>query len=99
MSFAATLLGWLMLLLSVGAIAYTLQATLAVRRFARAPLPPPATPEPVTLLKPLHGLEPRLRENLASFVDQDWPGVIQLVAGANRAEDPALAVARDLSGA
>jgi ceramide glucosyltransferase len=99
MGFAATLFGWLMLLLAVGAIAYTVQATLAVRRFARAPLPSPTTPEPVTLLKPLHGLEPRLRENLATFLDQDWPGPIQLVAGANRADDPALAVARDLSGA
>jgi ceramide glucosyltransferase len=97
MLFAATLLGWLILLLALGAIGYTLLAMLAVRRFARAPLPPPATAEPVTLLKPLHGIEPRLRENLASFLDQDWKAPIQMVAGANRADDPALAVARDLS--
>ncbi len=97
MSIAATLFGWLMLLLALGAIGYTVHATLAVRRFARAPLPPPATPEPVTLLKPLHGLEPRLRENLATFLDQDWPSSNQVVAGVNRADDPALAVVRDLS--
>ena len=97
MGFAAMLLGWLILLLALGAIGYTVHATLAVGRFAHAPLPPPAKPDPVTLLKPLHGLEPRLRENLASFFDQDWPAPIQIVAGANRADDPAVAVARDLS--
>jgi ceramide glucosyltransferase len=97
MVLAAALLGWLILLLALGAISYTLFAMLAVRRFARAPLPARATPEPVTLLKPLHGLEPRLRDNLASFLDQDWEAPIQIVAGANRSDDPALAVARDLS--
>jgi ceramide glucosyltransferase len=97
MAFAATLLGWTILLLALGAIGYTVVATLAVRRFASAPLPSPATPEPVTLLKPLHGLEPRLRENLASFLDQYWPASIQIVAGANDADDPALRVARHLS--
>jgi len=97
MAFAASLFGWFILLLALGAVAYTLFAALAVRRFARAPFPPPATPEPVTLLKPLHGLEPRLRENLSSFLDQDWPAPIEIVAGANRADDPALLVARDLS--
>ena len=97
MGFAVTLLGWLMLLLALGSIGYTISAALAVQRFARAPFPPPATPQPVTLLKPLHGLEPRLRENLAGFLDQDWPAPIQVVAGANRSDDPALAVARGLS--
>ena len=97
MGFAVTLLGWLMLLLALGSIGYTVNAALAVRRFAGAPRPSPAAPQPVTLLKPLHGLEPRLRENLAGFLDQDWPAPIQVVAGANRADDPALAVARGLS--
>ncbi len=98
MAFALALLGWLILLLAFGAIGYTLLALFAVRRFAGAPLPAPAAPRPVTLLKPLHGLEPRLRENLAGFLDQDWEAPIQMVAGANRLDDPALAVARDLSG-
>ncbi len=98
MDLAATILGWLLLLLACAAIGYTVHAALAVRRFARAPLPPPAPPEPVTLLKPLHGLEPRLGENLASFLAQDWPAPIQMVAGANRADDPALAAARGLAG-
>lgn len=97
MSLAQTLLGWLILLLAIGAIGYTVLATRAVRRFARAPLPPPATPEPAALLKPLHGLEPSLRGNLATFLDQDWPAPVQMVVGANQADDPALALASSLS--
>lgn len=92
------MLGGALFLLSVAAIGYTLHAIWAVRRFARQPKPPPASPEPVTLLKPLHGVEPRLPDNLASFLDQDWPAPIQMVVGTNRADDPALAVARSLDG-
>jgi len=92
MSLTATLLGWLILLLAIGAIGYTLLAALAVRRFVQAPLPPRANPEPVTLLKPLHGIEPGLRGNLGTFLDQDWPAPVQIVAGTNQADDPALAV-------
>ncbi len=91
-------LGLVPLILAVAAIGYTLHATLAVRRFARAPRPAPALPEPVTLLKPLHGAEPRLAENLRTFLAQDWPAPVQMVAGTNRADDPALAVARALAG-
>ena len=97
MAFAASLFRWLILLLALGAVGYTLLAILAVHRFAGARLPPPARPEPVTLLKPLHGLEPRLRENLASFLDQDWQAPIEIVVGSNQADDPALSTAGDLS--
>ncbi len=93
-----TVLGWLLLLLALAALAYTVVAIVAVRAFARAPSPPVAASEPVTLLKPLHGAEPRLAENLASFLDQDWPAPLRMIAGANRADDPALAVAGGLRG-
>lgn len=96
MGFAALLLGWLTLLFALGSIGYTLLAIIAVGRFAGALNPPLGTPEPVTVLKPLHGLEPRLRDNLASFVDQDWDAPIQIVAGSNVLDDPALLLARDL---
>jgi ceramide glucosyltransferase len=43
----------------------------------------------VTLLKPLYGAEPRLAENLASFIDQDWDAPIEMVAGVQRPDDPA----------
>jgi ceramide glucosyltransferase len=46
---------------------------------------------PVTILKPLHGMEPRLEENLESFFRQNYPG-FTVVFGARSCEDPALGV-------
>jgi ceramide glucosyltransferase len=43
------------------------------------------------LLKPLHGAEPRLMENLASFLAQEHDGPIQLLCGVQRGNDPAIA--------
>jgi ceramide glucosyltransferase len=50
---------------------------------------------PVTLLKPVHGMEPRLAENLESFFQQDYPN-FEIVFGARDACNPALQVAEDL---
>ena len=51
--------------------------------------------EPVTILKPLCGTEPRLYENLRSFCTQDGPP-FQLVFGVRDCNDPAIAVVRRL---
>ena len=68
---------------------------IAVLRFARRPLPAAAGGTAVSVLKPLHGAEPGLYENLRSFVEQDYPAV-QLVLGVNHPEDGALEAARAL---
>ena len=49
----------------------------------------------VTLLKPLHGVEPRLRENLETFFRQQYPE-FELVFGLRSERDPALHIVRDL---
>lgn len=46
---------------------------------------------PVTVLKPLHGIEPLLQECLESFFRQDYPAY-ELIFGARTETDPALAV-------
>jgi len=43
---------------------------------------------PVTLLKPVHGIEPRLRDNLESFFLLDYPQ-FEIIFGARTGDDPA----------
>ena len=50
----------------------------------------------VTVMKPLHGAEPRLAENLATFLDQAYPAPIQYLFGVQRADDPAIHVVEGL---
>src|SRR5271165_1516178 len=80
-------IGWLCLAAEV----------LAVLRFARRELPKSAAQRrlPISVLKPLHGAEPGLYENLRSFIEQDHPSV-QIVFGVNNPEDAALDDARAL---
>jgi len=47
----------------------------------------------VSLLKPLHGLEPQLEENLESFFAQDYPQ-FEVLFAVDREDDDAAAVAR-----
>jgi len=77
--------------------AYALFAIWAARSFARAT--PPSLPTkvpPITILKPLHGPEPNLYENLATFCQQDYPAPVQVVCGVANPDDPAAAVVRRL---
>ncbi|MBZ5561133.1 MAG: bacteriohopanetetrol glucosamine biosynthesis glycosyltransferase HpnI [Acidobacteriia bacterium] len=50
---------------------------------------------PVAILKPLHGMEPLLEENLESFFRQDYPS-FELIFGARNSSDPALQVVETL---
>ena len=77
--------------------AYLMTATILLRRLGRdrAGVRPAATPA-VTILKPLHGNEPGLLENLGSFCAQDYPGDIQIVCGVQHTSDGAVAVVERL---
>jgi ceramide glucosyltransferase len=72
---------------------YLMTATILLRRLERdrAGVRRAATPA-VTILKPLHGNEPGLLENLGSFCAQDYPGDIQIVCGVQHTGDGAVAV-------
>ena len=75
--------------------AYLVGTAVAAVRFARCATPSGAERPPASLLKPLHGAEPGLYENLRSFVEQDYP-VVQVVLGVNDVNDSALPVAQAL---
>jgi ceramide glucosyltransferase len=53
----------------------------------------------VTILKPLHGAEIGLYENLTSFCFQDYGGAVQIVLGVQDPSDPAIGIVRDLQAA
>ncbi len=74
---------------------YLVAAPMAVKRFARRRLPRAAEQPAVSILKPLHGAEPGLYENLRSFVEQDYP-LRQIVLGVTDPQDGALGAARRL---
>jgi len=50
---------------------------------------------PVTIFKPLHGMEERLERNLESFFQQDYP-VYEIIIGARNANDAAIKVTERL---
>jgi ceramide glucosyltransferase len=77
--------------------AYALFAVWAARSFVRTPRPMAlANCSPVTILKPLHGAEPDLYANLASFCRQEYSAPVQVVFGLGDPADPAAAVVRRL---
>lgn len=79
---------------ALAGIAYTAIAITRVRAFrAIASRSTALSKVPVTILKPLHGNEPQLFENLRSFCDQEY-GTFQVIFGAADPADPALEIAR-----
>jgi ceramide glucosyltransferase len=65
-------------------------------RLLSAPPPPPSDLPPLTILKPLKGVDEGLERNLRSFFKQDYPAY-ELILGSPDADDPALDVARRIA--
>ena len=82
--------------LAAGGCVHALAAAWRVRGFTPEGEPVLADFPGVTILKPLHGAEASLYENLASFCEQDYRGPAQLIFGVHDARDPAVAVVERL---
>ncbi|MGA0596004.1 bacteriohopanetetrol glucosamine biosynthesis glycosyltransferase HpnI [Enterovirga sp. CN4-39] len=93
------LLAGLFLVLAGAGLLYLVAAIVFVGRIASRRVPSVAATPAVTVLKPLHGAEPRLFENLSSFLRQDYRGPVQVVFGVQNARDPAIEVVRALERA
>lgn len=82
-------------LLVAGSWVFCVLTVIAARRY-RAVRPPPLTERPpISVLKPLHGLDEGLEMNLRSFFEQDYPA-FELLFAARDAADPALALVERL---
>ncbi|MDE3021703.1 MAG: bacteriohopanetetrol glucosamine biosynthesis glycosyltransferase HpnI [Pseudomonadota bacterium] len=86
---------WVLSLLIWLSILYEIAVIVAFYRWRRNRAAQATITLPVTVLKPLHGLETELYENLRSFCVQDYPQ-FQIVFGAQDESDPAIAVVRRL---
>src|SRR5258706_1869909 len=78
---------------------YALGAAAIVRRFGGDEGPPPVAFPGVTILKPLHGADPGLYDDLASFCDQDYRGPVQVLFGVESSTDASIAIAERLIAA
>jgi ceramide glucosyltransferase len=91
------LAGWILLGLATIGSLYTFLAALVFRRFFSKEPPFARRHEGVTVLKPLCGHEPRLKENLSTYLQQDHDGPLQLLCGVARGDDPATETVRSLA--
>lgn len=82
--------------LAVVGIGYLVVAAVFVTRLAGSRRCATGGFPSVTVLKPLHGDEPGLSENLSSFLLQDYPAPVQFVFGVQSPTDPAIAIVRAL---
>lgn len=90
------MIGWLLLALAGIGCGYVLATAVVLFRFFTVDETAPSSDKAVTILKPLHGAEPRLADNLATFLRQDHDGPIQLLCGVEQEDDPAIRVVEDL---
>ncbi len=76
---------------------YALIAAWVARSAGRSVAPAkPVRYPPVTILKPLHGMEHDLYDNLAGFCIQDYPAPVQIVFGVDDPADPAIDIVQKL---
>jgi ceramide glucosyltransferase len=93
------ILQWLFLIPGLGGSVYAILCVLAVVRFRmRSTTIPTDAAEswpPITVLKPVHGLEKHQRENLRSTCIQDYPE-FQVVFSVQKSDDPAIPLLYEL---
>lgn len=92
----ATIVAGATTLLTAAGLGYYLIALWSARAFLRRPRFPAGFAPPVSILKPLHGLDPGMLEAFASHLHQNYGGDYELLFGVSRLDDPAAAVVEQL---
>jgi ceramide glucosyltransferase len=98
-SIARHILEWFFLIPAIGGSVYALLCVFAVNRFRLHSRPGPKcfleSWPPVTVLKPVHGLEKNQRDNLRSTCIQDYPE-FQVVFSVQDPEDAAIPLLKEI---
>ena len=81
----------ILLALLAGALVYSGLTVIAALRYLAVRPPDLRSAEPVSILKPLHGLEADLESNLRTFFEQDYPS-FEILFAVRDANDPAVPV-------
>ncbi|HVT99615.1 MAG TPA: bacteriohopanetetrol glucosamine biosynthesis glycosyltransferase HpnI [Acidobacteriaceae bacterium] len=92
----ATIVAVVTALLTAAGLAYYLIALWSARAYLRRPRFPAGFAPPVSILKPLHGLDPGMLDAFASHCQQTYSGEYELLFGVSRLDDPAAAVVQEL---
>jgi len=88
----------LLLALVTGSLVYCVLTIVGAVRYRAVEPPPLRTPPPISILKPLAGVDDGLEENLRTFFEQQYP-CFEILLAVRSPKDPALAVAKRLRAA
>jgi ceramide glucosyltransferase len=86
---------WILIALTAGAAIYSLLSIFAALRFLAMRRPAPSSLEPISILKPLAGLDLGLESNLRTCFEQDYPA-FEILFAVRDAEDPSIAIVQKL---
>ncbi|MGE5647568.1 MAG: bacteriohopanetetrol glucosamine biosynthesis glycosyltransferase HpnI [Acidobacteriota bacterium] len=86
------MLAWVLLALVAGAIVFSALALIGAGSYRAVPRPTLVHPVPISILKPLSGLDEGLEDNLRSYFNQDYPD-FEILFSARHPDDPAIPVA------
>src|SRR5689334_2154997 len=89
------LLTFLFLVLLIGSLVYSVLSIIAAFRYLSAQAPMLKFCEPISILKPLAGLDDNLESNLQTFFEQDYPNY-EILFAVQAAEDPAVEIVKKL---
>jgi ceramide glucosyltransferase len=86
---------WFLVALTAGALVYCLLTIVAAFRYRSVVPSRLESPEPISILKPLAGLDDLLESNLRTFFRQEYPA-FEILFAVRRSDDPAAAVVKKL---